>query len=570
MTAEVNPEWPWRGYPEDVIEGRIQACDLTKLACERSLHEHDNGVEPWVWDADFAIPVVGFFGWLHHVTGDHAKPIGIDDNGKPVYRTIDLEPWQAWVIGEIYGWRARRDLNIRRFTEVLIEVAKKNGKTLIGSGISLYHLLHQGSGQEIYSVASKRDQAKIIWDIAGKIAERSQEVEDGICEGIDGNKSELRSRNGIFAPLSKEAKSLDGPNPSVLLVDEAAVITGRDTIEKLTTAMAARIDPLTVYMTTAQTSRSTPYYEVREMLRNILQGNIQGGDRMFGCIWALDKEEEIWDETAWVKANPNLGKSVQVDTLRKAVAECQITPAKRSNVLRLNFNMWMSSETGFVDMDDWVASRGEIQREGPCWMGVDLAETNDLAAVVTIWSTQTDRVYVEGKCFTNRAYVDKLPDHRVSLYEQAIESGVLQVCEGKSIDFDTVEEYIREQYDTYDARMIGFDRAQALRISNNLEKDDYKIMLVSQRMSGVNEATRRLAALIGKRGMVHNGDPFITWQLENCVLVDKGGLWKVYAPATDESAKIDYFSALVDALVVMDPNAEPETDANIEVWRWDD
>ena len=560
-----NPDRGTLEYAENVVDGFVPACELTRLACERSLRERASPPDGYVYDADYALALIDFAESLVHVTGDFAKPLRYVD-GEPVYRGIRLEPWQRWFFGELYGWRRADDLNVRRFTEATLEISKKNGKTLMGAIVALYELVYGGEGQEVFSAAGKQDQARIVWNMTAKLADRaSADVVAGVTQVV----SEIRSPSGTFRPLSKEAKNLDGPNPSVLLVDEAAVIESRDVVEKLLTAMGARLAPLVLYLTTAQTRKDTIYWEKREALRLILEGAIAGGERTFGCIWSLDDDDEIWVESAWEKANPNLGVSVQTDTLRGMVADCKVTPAKTSSVLRLNFNRWVGSTTGYVDLDDWRASKGKVQRGGRCWIGVDLAETNDLAAVARLWGTTANRCYADFHCWTTERFASALPDHLQGLFREAADRGVLTVCEGKSIDMDSVEDYVRESHDTFDVVQTGFDRYGAKQMVNRLDRDGLPVILVSQAASFLNEPTRRLAALIGKKDVVHEGDPFIAWQLENCTLNTAHDLWKVRKSETEPLKKVDAISALVNAVSVWEPDAEPESEPDVSVTVWE-
>ena len=550
-----------------MVNGWLPACKLTIAACRRSIEEREHPPEGWIWDGDFAAAVIDFAESLFHVTGDFAKPTGYDEDGNPIHQPIALEPWQKWWLGELYGWRKADNLQVLRFTEALLEISKKNGKTLMAAIIALYELAWGGDGAEIFSAAGKQDQAKIVWEMTAKLADRAP---PDVVFGVSQITALLRSPTGFFKYLSKEAKNLDGPNPSLLLADEAAVIVERDVIEKLRTAMAARRDALTMYLTTAQTSRTTIYYERREALRHVLEGKVDRSTsvRFFGCIWSLDKDEEMWEEAAWQKANPNLGVSVQLDTLREAVAGCKVTPSQTSNVLRLNFNRWTGSIVGYVDLDDWAACKGQVIRDGKCWLGVDLAETNDLASVARLWGTLATRAYVDWHCWTNRHHFDSLPEHLKTLYDQAEKSGVLTICPGKSISIPVVEEYIRASNEEFDVQLNGFDRYGARQLVERLDESGIPSILVNQSAGFLNEPTRKTAALIGSHNLIHDGNPFVTWQVENCELNDAHDLHKVRKPDTDKSKKVDGITAAINAVSVWNPHPVAEDQPGVTVFTW--
>ena len=275
-------------YAEDVVNGDIVACKQVKQACERFLNDLKRDDWRWSFSIKRANHIIGFmeFG-IKHVKGPLAG------------QTLKLEPWQVFILINIYGW-VDEENDERRFRYVLLEIARKNGKSLFASAMAIYDLLFGDEGGEIYSLATKRDQAKIAWDAAKRMVEKSaEEVRDRFQ--LHQSSITEASRWSKYVPLGRDSKGLDGLNPSLNIFDEAAAYSDRNIVEVMTSATGARLNFLNLFITTAQFSKQTVYYENRTYLEGVLDEKYED-DRWFGLIYTLDDGDDWTDESTWVKS----------------------------------------------------------------------------------------------------------------------------------------------------------------------------------------------------------------------------------------------------------------------------
>ena len=181
---------------------------------------------------------------------------------------------------------------------------------------------------------------------------------------------------------------------------------------------------------------------MRESLKAILEGAVplESGERLFGVIYALDSEDEIKDESKWIKANPNIGVSVQWDFLRQKVKQSESRPATRNGMMTYHFGFWLQSADKWLDGEAWNKCKGEVLRQGKCFVGIDLSATQDLSAICRLW-VHGNFWHVDFKCWTTEGYLDSVPDKLRAIYTMAEESGVLEVQDEPVIDYEPMKEY---------------------------------------------------------------------------------------------------------------------------------
>ena len=546
---------PHLRYAVDVINGIIPTGRLARLACERAIEDHlnpPNKTGNWIFDKRYPDAIIEFATYVPHITGEKA------DNKE----TFIFEPWQCFFIGEVFGWRDAENKNRRRFTEAILEIGKKNGKTSTAAILALYELLFGETGGELFSLATKKDQAKIVWEMAKKMVMAIYANPDTreIVEDVKITVKKMISPISEFSPLAKQTDSLDGPNPSYLIIDEAAAIKNRDAIEKMTSATAARLSPLTLYLTTPQTSTLTTYYEKREFLRNVLEKLLPAisGERLFGIIFAIDKTEEkeddISDSSNWIKSNPNLDVSVRRDYLQGKVDEASFYPSKAPNIKMYHFGLWQTSESQWMSGNVWRDCTGEVQRTGACFIGCDLALSKDLIAVARIWPTTDEIYHVDFHAWTCSAYYDGLPDNLRPFYDAAIASDILSVVPGEVIGLDDYDDYVRKSCEDYEVEAISCDPYNATQLINQWEQEGLPVLVVPQSTVRLNDPSQQLESSLKKREIVFDGNPFVIWQAENCVAYrpSSNNLLKIKKPEKDESKKIDCIAALITGFAGVD------------------
>ena len=541
-------------YCRDVLSGKIVAGKLIKAACQRTLDDHEeaetNSNFEYQYRQDFATPVLRFVEYCAHTKGQWARR----------QETIKLAPWQRWIVSELYGWRLREDNMVRRYTEGLLEIGRKNGKTTLAAPLTLYELRYGDAGAEVVSAATKQDQARIVWTAAADMVSLSQ---PGVVPGVIRKQAELRYKNCTFRPLSKTSRSLDGLNPSFFVVDEAAAIMDRSVIEIVTSGMGSRENAWTLYITTAQGNTSTLYFDKREYAKSFLLGDIGPDDSVFAALYELDEDDDIdRDHSCWIKANPNLGVSVLPRFLKSTVEGSRSRPAERNNVLTKHFNRWVSSAAVWIDGTAWRECQDEVVREGPCWIGTDLAQIRDLCAVARVWANSREKYSVDFMCWLPEAGLEHIPDRHMPVFEQAISDGTLTITTGPVMDYSVVEAYLRQSHKDYDVRLIGVDPWNAQDMVNRLEEERYPVLTVRQSMSHLSAPSKMLESHVLQQKIKHNGDSFVQWQFENChAHRDMEHNIKI-RQGPDQTRKIDAIKALIVAMACVDYNATTENDAD--------
>ena len=271
------------------------------------------------------IAVLFFERFLHHSKGEWA--------GRP----FQLEQWQKdQVIRPLFGWK-RAD-GTRRYRRAYIEIPRKNGKSTLGAAIALALLyIDSEPGAEVYSAASDREQAAIVFNEARAMVETSPEL-------LRRSKPFRRSivvpgTRSSYRVLSADAPHQHGLNAHGIVFDELHTQPDRELWDVLNTSTGARRQPLVVMLTTAGYDRESICWEQHEYARQILQGIVQD-DSFFACIYGAEESDDWLDPATWRKANPNLGVTISLDYLEGEARRAQISPAYQNTFRRLHLNQW--------------------------------------------------------------------------------------------------------------------------------------------------------------------------------------------------------------------------------------
>jgi phage terminase large subunit-like protein len=332
-----------------VLTGKIKTGKLARLAVER--HDKDLREGPHrglFFCEESARRALMMFSYLKHSKGEWAG------------QTIELDPWQAWVIACVFGWKIA-DTDKRRFRTVYEEIARKNGKTTKLAGIGLYGLTKDGEGgPEVYAAATKRDQARILFDEAQRMVKQSPPLR----RRLDAQQHRIvcPGNFGKFEPLSADGNTMDGLNPHFALVDELHAHKTPEVWDVLKSALGARSQPLIWAITTAGFNKNGICYEVRDYAIKVLTGVIDD-DAFFSIIFTLDDGDDWQDESNWIKANPNLGVSVSLDYLREQARQAAIMPTAKVNFLTKHLNIWVTGASLWCNIEKWMECAADYRLE---------------------------------------------------------------------------------------------------------------------------------------------------------------------------------------------------------------
>ena len=532
-------QWRIDEYITGVKSGAIVACHWIRAAVDRHLRDLRYGSQRGLrFDVAAAERVLKFFSILKHSKGEWA--------GRP----IELEPWQQFMLWVLFGWR-RAD-GLRRFRTAYVSVARKNGKSTIGAGVGLYLFAgDQEPGAEVYSAATKRDQARITHAEAMRMVKASPMLRKRVRAFKDN--LHIENTASKFEPLGADSDTMDGLNVHAAIIDELHAHKNRSTWDVLDTATGARRQPLLFGITTAGFDRQSLCYQLDEYTRKVLDGIIED-DSFFGLIFTLDDGDDWQDEATWSKANPNLGVSKKLDDIRRKANTAKEMPAAQNSFLRLELNVWTQSETKWLSLPDWKAC-GDLPVDvaalagRKCWAGLDLSSTSDLTAFVLCFPPLREgdpyiwipRLFIPEDNMTKRSHDDRVP------YDVWCNHNYLTATPGNVIDYDFIFAQIEQDAKAYQIDEIAFDRWGAARVATELQKKGLTLVEFGQGFASMSPPMKEAERLIKGHKLAHLNQPVLSWCADNVVAIeDPAGNIKPDKAKSRE--KIDGFVAGLMAL----------------------
>lgn len=527
-------------YAERVAKGKLPACQLHRLACERHLTDLAGAARGFHFDERAAGHAVRFFHFLKHSKGEWA---GV---------AFDLEEWQSFIIGSLFGWMREED-GTRRFRNAYIEIPKKNGKSTLAAGVGLYLFCADDEpGAEVYTAATKRDQARIVHGEAKRMVKASPTLNKRVTVHKD-NLSIERSA-AVYKPLGADADSLDGPNVHGAIIDELHAHKTRAMVDVLSDAGAARRQPMMFEITTAGYDRESICWEHHDHSAQVLSGVVED-PAWFAFLTSVDDDDDWSEELSWRKANPNYGVSVKTSDMREKATRALQIPAYQNTFRRLRLNQWTQQEERWMPVEDWDATAGifepEELRGRECYAGLDLATGSDIAALVLVFPPERGSegpyhvlpfFWIPEDNMRERVQRDRVP------YDLWARNGHLEATAGNVIDYKAILRRIVELGERQHIREIAFDRWGAQQISQELQ-DDYGFTVVpfGQGYASMSAPTRDLMVLTKQKRIRHGGHPVLRWMADNMVVrQDPAGNLKPDKGKSRE--KIDGMVALIMGL----------------------
>ena len=528
-------------YAVSVVKGEIAVCRNIKLACQRFL----NQLEDKQWEYEFHIKYVEHFlefaSTLVHTKGP--------DAGKPLI----LEPFQILIICAIYGFRSKKNPARRMVTDVIVFIPRKAGKSTLTAVVALYELQWGEAGAEVYTLATNRDQASLVFNAAQGFVEN---MPSDVAQLYNPSRYQITKTGDsqtVFKALSRDTKkSGDGMNPGCVIVDEAAQIVDRNAIEVLHSGMVARMNPLRIYITTASFTKDTKFYEDMSLLEAMLKGEATDNPRWFGLLYSLDPQDDWRDPTTWAKANPMHGISVFEEAIAGRAEEAKHKPAALNEFLCKTLNIYVSANSAWVDRSFWDDPKcltTDKREPEAVFIGFDLAATRDLNAVCTLKRFAEDDYEAEFKFFLPEDGYNLIPKHYMDIFRVARQSGILHITPGNVMDDREISDYILQQAAIYDIKEVGYDAYNASSLVARLNESGMPVKRVGQGMSVLSNPSKHVEKLIMQYQIKHDGNPFVGWQLGNCELYeDVNGNIKIRKNEADKSAKVDGIISLIIAM----------------------
>lgn len=513
-------------YINDVSNSRIPTCKMVKLAVKRHIRdikESEEGTFPYYFDHKKAQSAIIFFSQLVHT------------KGKLAGQKLKPEPWQQFIIASLYGWR-RRDNNKRRFRRAYIQIARKNGKSFLAAGVSLYDLLTE-PGAEVYSAATKKDQARIVFEDAKNTVRYSKDLK----KYIKPLAHSLTCADGAMKPLASDSNTLDGLNPSCAIIDEYHAHKTTELLDVIETGMRARQQPLMFIITTAGNNKNSPCYEEYEKCGKMLAGaNGYENDEYFSIIFELDKGDDWKNEKNWYKANPNLGVSVELDAMHTAFREALLSNSSETAFRTKNLNEWLNVAEAWINDRCWAHCYhryAEKNLEGlRCWGGIDLSKRLDFTALTWYFELPKGKRYAKHYFFIPEGQIDikmKQDSYRIRSW---IKQGYIIATPGETQDFNFMLNIIREDAKKYDIQEIAYDRNLAEYLIQDLAAE-FTCVDFSQSIIGMSEPSKAWEQAILDNKIIDN-NPVMAWMV-SCATVkpDANGNIKPIKPDTNKTSK---------------------------------
>lgn len=525
----------WDAYGRDVMAGKIPVCKWTRLAVERHYRDlKEGGLRGLHFSESHAQHALESFLFLRHSKGEFAG------------QQFVPSPWQQFWIAMAFGW-LRAD-GTRRFNEVWEEVPRKNGKSTKLAGIGLYLFAFDGEGgAEVYTAATKMDQAKITHSEAVRMVQSSPHLRRHIGERRD--ELYIAGRADKFVPLGRDSKSMDGLNPHGAILDEVHAHPDRGIIDVIKSGTGARRQWMMWCITTAGKNLTGPGFELHGYAEKVLEGVIED-DAFLAIIYTVDDPEKWDDPIEWEKANPNMGVSVYKDKLAEACDTAKKRPSEQAEFKTKRLNIWLAGGEKWIPVSQWRArGKADLSLDSfagqKCWIGMDLAERRDIAALALVFR-DGDNYTAFFRMYLNEYQVQQ-PQNR-HLYDWH-EQGHLIVNPGNATDFDLIAADLRGFAQQFDIQEVAYDPKFAVYFAKKLMEDDHLPMVeIAQTSTRFTSPIIEIENLVLTEQLQHDGNPVMSWMISNSVLLTSkfSGLKQISKQR--DSDKIDGVIALIMAL----------------------
>lgn len=476
-----------------------------------------------MYNKDLADRAVLFFKHLKHTKGQWA--------GKP----FDLMEWQEnEIIRPLFG-TINRD-GTRQYKTCFVTTGKKNGKSELAAGVANYLMFADGEmGAEIYSAASDRHQASIVFNVAAQMIRMNPSLK-GRSKIIDSQKRIVfYETNSIYEAISSEAYSKDGYSPHGIIFDEIHAQPNKELWDVLTMGTgAARRQQLIFVITTAGYNKNSICYELYDYAKKVKSGIIKDPE-FLPVIYEVGMDEDWEDEKIWYKANPSMNKIIKIKELRKEYKKVKKIPSLQNSFRRKRLNQWTASEIRWLPMDKWIACKGDYN-EGDligktCCGALDLSSNIDISAKVLVFPPQNGidkfrllfKFYIPKDNIEDRIHRDRVP------YDVWVRGGYLTATPGNVIDYGYIINDIKQDLEKFDFREIAYDRWGATKIVQDLQElgfdkpeenkyADRNLVQFGQGFVSMSAPSKEFEKLIYGCNLEHNDNKVMNWMIDNAVI----------------------------------------------------
>ena len=441
--------------------------------------------------------------------------------GKWAGQPVVLELWQKAFISALFGF-VDKDTGIRKYKKGALFVARKNGKSTIDSGLGDFMLTKDGEGgAEVYSIATKKDQAKVVWEEAKRMVKKSPALNKRIRCLVGGMYYD--ATESFFKALASDSNSLDGLNAHFVIADEVHAWKDKNLLDVMYDSMSAREQPMLLETSTMGTIRESVFDSEYEYFTDIIdgyEGKSQTVDEtVLPVIYELDNPNEWQDERKWYKANPGLGTIKNIKDLRDKVNRAKNNPSELVNLLCKDFNIRQNEQDKWITFD--IANNEETYNiedlfDNYAVGGVDLSSTTDLTCA-TLLIVKGGKKYVIQQYFIASDRLEfKIKDDKIP-YDKWEQRGLVTVCEGAKVDYSKVTEWFLKMKDEYEIVpiLVGYDPWNSNYWVDEMITNKFKMLEVRQGAKTMSNPMKQLEADLIEKNVNYNNNPILKWCLCN-------------------------------------------------------
>lgn len=463
-------------------------------------------------------------------------------------KRFKLRPWQEQFVRRLFE---PREDGTRQYNRAFLGLPRKQGKTELIAAIVLFLLICGPAGQEIYSASGDRSQASLIFKRAAAMVAADPKLSQlcTVYHGLGRREIVCDKSGNSFQALSSDAPTKHGLNPSAVIFDEVHILPNRDLHEVLTSAMGARRDPLTVYITTAGKSRHSLCYELWTYAERVAKGTVND-PRFLPVIYAADDDDDWTDEVVWHKAMPALGDFCRLEYIREKCEQAKVIPAEENAFRQLYLNQWLEARVDrWLRVGSWNACEAPITLDDfageEAVLGLDLATIHDLAALAILipgdHPSLLMRFWAPRDSVRRREETDGVP------YSAWARGGHLTLTDGEAIDYGVIERDILAIAEKVKVRRLGSDPWNFNSLGHRLMEAGLDVVKYGQGFAYMNAPAKEFERLILSGEMRHDGNPVMAWCVENTV-IDRDRNENIRPSKGKSTEKIDGVVAAVTAI----------------------
>lgn len=540
-------------YIDEVENGNILVCEKIQMAIDRHKKDIERSKRddfPYYYEPKYTQNIVKFISMLPD-----------PKSGKP----NKLALFQKFILGMLWGWRRKKD-NTKRFRKAYLSLARKQGKSLIVSGIALYCLIYERNprqARQIYATANKRDQAKIVFTMVKSQLKALRGKSKAIQKFTKVLQNELTTTDDSFMkPLSADADTLDGLDTLLGIFDEYALSKTTEMMDVIETSMGQQIEPLTIIISTASSKLNYPMYSIEyQYVTKLLKKEVVGDEYLALC-WEQDNAKEVADTDMWIKSNPLMELPEQKERLtesKKRLLDEGKAKGSISNVLTKEFNIWVqSSQESYMSEEEWtsaVASDYIKQTDltgREIYIGVDLSRVNDLTSISWVIPIREEsKFFVDSYSFVaNRGGIEAKEKEDKTPYRQYEQAGYCTISSSPDglIDYHDLVNWLTDfiESNNFELKGIFYDPYNAGNVITDLSKFYEKEMIeVRQGLITLNVPTKQFRTDVIKGKTVHSNNPLLNRAIRNAITKENNDT--IMIDKAMNRNKIDPLDALINA-----------------------